>query len=599
MDVLHYIELFKSLYPIEYEYVVISTNYISSRKCTGHHLKSNLSTLNLSTESSQENTSNQVPVHPVMNFSNLTFNLPRTSFLTISRMHSGARRSVVLDFGSLVEVTDIHIPSCPDLSSLTLDAWSDGSKNGPLNKSQMTHVGMTLDICDHNLVLGNLMPPVICRYIKITVIGRYGTTNAESQLHLGHFYGRPLCLSQRVSANLDPCSSVPSPPKKSMKEQEEDSFRRENRKSEVVDLLEVCHDPAGQAAILRSLNYLRAYQDDVECRYGLACCQLQSFLTCDTAHTNESGTDMRDYFMADYRSSSGFIGHKDKASMDKLMYVYDKCIQLQTQMSRVISAIRYMDSILGLTESAVSPFNEPCNNTAGYDQLQTFCEFMITTMLGVPGVSNCSQFSTITVDPVVDSRDLFSLRACTEIFKNICCLANPRLRMQAACLLLSYCSSYSWWGQFLSNILVDSLGCCASWLDIRELPKEHIFSLLLVLGQRSLVVPQKAENVIASLLKVVESYLSPFNCDLKPDVNDNFLDLITWLFLYVTHLVETVLSHNDNFISDLAATVPPTACNYNTVQVKMRAPTSSSSKDMSNSKLPSKQNNSNSKGKYH
>ncbi|CAG7816451.1 unnamed protein product, partial [Allacma fusca] len=38
-------------------------------------------------------------------------------------MHSGARRFVVLDIGAPVLLTDMVIPSCNDLVSLSIDIW--------------------------------------------------------------------------------------------------------------------------------------------------------------------------------------------------------------------------------------------------------------------------------------------------------------------------------------------------------------------------------------------------------------------------------------------------------------------------------------------
>lgn len=49
--------------------------------------------------------------------------VPPQQALVIDRMHSGARRFVVLDFGSPILLTDMIIPACNDLVSLSIDIW--------------------------------------------------------------------------------------------------------------------------------------------------------------------------------------------------------------------------------------------------------------------------------------------------------------------------------------------------------------------------------------------------------------------------------------------------------------------------------------------
>lgn len=83
--------------------------------------------------------------------------------MVIERMHSGARRFIVLDFGRPVLLTDLLIPACCELLSLSIDIW---------NKSEETdaiRLVVTPDIALKNLILSDIQPPPICRYLKVSI----------------------------------------------------------------------------------------------------------------------------------------------------------------------------------------------------------------------------------------------------------------------------------------------------------------------------------------------------------------------------------------------------------------------------------------------
>jgi baculoviral IAP repeat-containing protein 6 len=40
----------------------------------------------------------------------------------------GARRFVILDFGKPIVLTDVVIPACSDLASLSIDVWVQGEE---------------------------------------------------------------------------------------------------------------------------------------------------------------------------------------------------------------------------------------------------------------------------------------------------------------------------------------------------------------------------------------------------------------------------------------------------------------------------------------
>ena len=73
----------------------------------------------------------------------------------------GARRFAVLDFGRPILLTDIYIPSCSDLASLSVDVWNMGEEQDG------RRLAVALDIGTKDLVMNDLLPPAVCRYLKV------------------------------------------------------------------------------------------------------------------------------------------------------------------------------------------------------------------------------------------------------------------------------------------------------------------------------------------------------------------------------------------------------------------------------------------------
>lgn len=88
---------------------------------------------------------------------------PPQQVIVVERMHSGARRYITLDFGQPVLLTDVLIPICSDLVSISIDLWLKGEDIDGLRLVVSTDIG------SRNLVLSNLQPPPLCRYMKVSV----------------------------------------------------------------------------------------------------------------------------------------------------------------------------------------------------------------------------------------------------------------------------------------------------------------------------------------------------------------------------------------------------------------------------------------------
>ena len=83
--------------------------------------------------------------------------------LVIDRLHAGARHHVVLDFGCVVQLTDVLIPQCSDIMSLSVDVWT------VWDDPDVQRVTVVSDINLCACVLKDLLPPPVCRYVKASV----------------------------------------------------------------------------------------------------------------------------------------------------------------------------------------------------------------------------------------------------------------------------------------------------------------------------------------------------------------------------------------------------------------------------------------------
>ena len=83
-------------------------------------------------------------------------------FLYGSLFLTGARRFAVLDFGCPILLTDIYIPYCSGLASLSVDVWNQGEEQDG------GQLAVALDIGTKEFLMNDLLPPAICRYLKVT-----------------------------------------------------------------------------------------------------------------------------------------------------------------------------------------------------------------------------------------------------------------------------------------------------------------------------------------------------------------------------------------------------------------------------------------------
>lgn len=460
---------------------------------------------------------------------NLSFIPPRSTQLTISRMHSGGRRSAILDFSHIIELTDISIPACKSLSSFIVEAWPFSMKNAPsIDATEFFTVAISLDICDHNFVVSSITPTVLTQFIRVTAIGRYGTSNAQTVINLGNFHGRPACvrLSATKEQNANKCKSTPE--STSTFTSTSSSDYSEIQSKTITSAFRITDTVVATKAGCALEQYIRSMQNYAEslgCQYELACSELKSLISIPSSNLS---------------SFSARVGNTFRIpSKQAVIRSYKKCVAIQLQRSRVQHAIRLIQSMSNSSQINVAMKYSETNLSNTFSELEIHCEMMLNLLLSIcPHILKRKQ--QITQDAI------FTSSSADTVFKNLMEFPHPRIRVQATGVLLSYYAPFPNWGSFLVSCLTQHLTAD----NFRNLcpSQSHFFCNVLVLGQRSLAIPGKGEEVIDSLLNLVATVLPKSGEQVKADVNFKFL---TVALLLVSHLTETILSMNEAFMSKL------------------------------------------------
>ncbi|KAJ8250600.1 hypothetical protein COCON_G00225220 [Conger conger] len=376
---------------------------------------------------------------------------PPHQSIIIERMHSGARRFVTLDFGRPVLLTDVLIPTCGDLASLSIDIWTLGEE------VDGRRLVVATDISTHSLILHDLLPPPVCRFMKITVIGRYGSTNARAKIPLGFYYGHTYILPWESELKLM-----------------HDPLRGES-------------DGAGQPDVDQHLAMMVALQEDIQCRYNLACHRLETLLqNIDLPPLNSANN-------AQY-----FLRKPDKAVEEdtRVFSAYQDCIQLQLQLNLAHHAVQRLRVSLGASRKLLPEAYDPKEliQNSSTEQLRTVIRYLLDTLLSLLHSSNGHSVPSVL-------QSTFHAQACEELFKHLCISGTPKIRLHAGLLLVQLCGAERWWGQFLSNVLQELYNS----EQLLIFPQDRVFMLLSCIGQRSL----SNSGVLEGLLNLLDSLLSP------------------------------------------------------------------------------------------
>uniref|UniRef100_A0A7N9CYR3 Dual E2 ubiquitin-conjugating enzyme/E3 ubiquitin-protein ligase BIRC6 n=1 Tax=Macaca fascicularis TaxID=9541 RepID=A0A7N9CYR3_MACFA len=408
----------------------------------------------------------------------------------IERDDARARRFVTLDFGRPILLTDVLIPTCGDLASLSIDIWTLGEE------VDGRRLVVATDISTHSLILHDLIPPPVCRFMKITVIGRYGSTNARAKIPLGFYYGHTYILPWESELKL------------------------------MHDPLKGEGESANQPEIDQHLAMMVALQEDIQCRYNLACHRLESLLqSIDLPPLNSANN-------AQY-----FLRKPDKAVEEdsRVFSAYQDCIQLQLQLNLAHNAVQRLKVALGASRKMLSETSNPEDliQTSSTEQLRTIIRYLLDTLLSLLHASNGH-----SVPAVLQST--FHAQACEELFKHLCISGTPKIRLHTGLLLVQLCGGERWWGQFLSNVLQELYNS----EQLLIFPQDRVFMLLSCIGQRSL----SNSGVLESLLNLLDNLLSPLQPQLPMHRRtEGVLDIpmISWVVMLVSRLLDYVATVED------------------------------------------------------
>ncbi|XP_055983998.1 baculoviral IAP repeat-containing protein 6 isoform X2 [Sorex fumeus] len=415
---------------------------------------------------------------------------PPHQSIIIERMHSGARRFVTLDFGKPILLTDVLIPTCGDLASLSIDIWTLGEE------VDGRRLVVATDISTHSLILHDLIPPPVCRFMKITVIGRYGSTNARAKIPVGFYYGHTYILPWESELKL------------------------------MHDPLRGDGESAHQPEIDQHLAMMVALQEDIQCRYNLACHRLETLLqSIDLPPLNSANN-------AQY-----FLRKPDKAVEEdsRVFSAHQDCVQLQLQLNLAHNAVQRLRVALGASRKTLCEASDPEDviQASSTEQLRTVIRYLLDTLLSLLHSSNGH-----SVPAVLQST--FHAQACEELFKHLCISGTPKIRLHTGLLLVQLCGGERWWGQFLSNVLQELYNS----EQLLIFPQDRVFMLLSCIGQRSL----SNSGVLESLLNLLDNLLSPLQPQLPMHRRtEGVLDIpmISWVVMLVSRLLDYVATVED------------------------------------------------------
>lgn len=323
--------------------------------------------------------------------------LPTKQMIVIDRMHSGARRQVTLDFGYPVVLTDVVVPACNDLASLTIDIWCFDEE------SDCVRLALCNDIAIKMLILSDLQPPPICRYLRMTFMGRYGMSATRCKLPMASFFGHNVILDKDSYA--DPVMKVVTSKKNYLQNQ---------------------------------LKVLTAFYEDTHCRYCLASSKLADLLRPLLKTENSNMSHMKSYLNRikdDENNNQEYI---------KMMTVYEECMMFQNQLNFVKNVIKRIEGTLN--EDQQKSLEDTSLSHLSTDKLRVLSDCLIELLLHF-----VSTYDTLSISIL---QKFFDLKTCNLLFKTLVINGDSHIRIATCSMIVKMCS-YSvkpFWGNFFADI---------------------------------------------------------------------------------------------------------------------------------------------------
>ncbi|XP_057338600.1 baculoviral IAP repeat-containing protein 6 isoform X3 [Microplitis mediator] len=416
--------------------------------------------------------------------------LPSQQALVVERMHSGARRFIVLDFGSPVLLTDLMIPSCSDLVSLSIDIWTKSEEKDGI---RLVVAG---DIGSKPLVVNDLQPPPVCRYLKITTIGRYGMTTTRCKIPLGMFYGHIVVLPGEDYSEM--------------------FYTQPNNVSQ--------NDTNLLATIDSQCSILSTLAEDIQCRFSLAIEKLKALLDPLLCTETPNVVHMQHYLSR----GKNLTDNKEQPS-GKILTTYQECITFQHQLNIVRGVWRRLETWKG----AEIPLTNQLSSVPS-DKLrilgETLSDILLYTLYEIGPIP--------TVPPTLC--EIFTPAICERFFHSICVVTPaPRLQLHAVALLVRMAGHQPWWGNFLSNTLVNLYSTSSTYI----FPQDRVFILLTFLGRKSLTAGTSKSSVIDAMVRTLGKFLRPLSDYQLSNTTQLDVGLIGWILLFLSVCLDTTTTH--------------------------------------------------------
>uniref|UniRef100_T1IPT5 Dual E2 ubiquitin-conjugating enzyme/E3 ubiquitin-protein ligase BIRC6 n=1 Tax=Strigamia maritima TaxID=126957 RepID=T1IPT5_STRMM len=403
---------------------------------------------------------------------------PPQQVLVIERMHSGARRFVVLDFGKLIQMTDLMVPACSDLVSLSIDIWTQAEE---VDGQRLV---VATDIGSRSLVMCDLQPPPVCRFLKITTIGRYGMSTTRCRIPIGMFFGHTFILPWEDKTRSEDAGNI--------------------------------HEQT-EAQLQPQLTALSSLLEDIHCRYSLSCDKLFNLLSPLVPTEYDSVSHTHFYLHRE----------KDKPSEEdqRIITAYNECLQLQQQLNLVTNAMSRLEREINwaIRKIAKKPKLDILE-TICTDKLRVLSECLLDVLLAL----SCPTPSIPQLPSTVYMT--FHQTTCETLFKFLCVNGTHRMQLASSALLVRMCGLQPWWGDFVARMLVGLYNSEQSLL----FPQDRVFILLTYFGQKSLN-NGSGNSVVESIVSLLEHLLLPL-VKRRTEFVRGILDLplIGWVLLFLS-----------------------------------------------------------------
>ncbi|XP_058811824.1 baculoviral IAP repeat-containing protein 6 isoform X3 [Topomyia yanbarensis] len=432
-------------------------------------------------DSNADEHANGLPWHKLLS-------TPPKQTIVVDRMHSGAMRYITLDFGAPIMLTDLIIPASSDLASLFIDIWCFEEE------ADSVRLVVSQDIGSRTLVLSDLQPPPICRYLKITITGRYGMSATRCRIPMGSFYGHIVILDREGYGD---------PVMKYLK----------NKKSNL---------PA-------QVKILKALYEDVHCRYCLSSSKLMDLLQPLINSESSNIAHMQAFLnrIKENNGDSAGTSHPSASFQDnhKVYSVYEECMAFQHQLN-VIK--RVIDRIKGPFPAAEMPKQlKPGSDLSPIytDKLRVLSECLIETLLHL--------ITTYGVQNVTNIYPYFDLDTCNLLFDTLVINGDTHIQLATCSMLVRMCCFQPWWGEFLADKFLKLY----SSQNSRIFPQDRVFFLLTYLGRKSISMGSCRTIVIDAILKSLATLLAPLSQNSTSGLNiwcNTDLNLLGWILLFLS-----------------------------------------------------------------